>query len=672
MRASSLFPALLLATMAFSQENRTPANIDLPVLPIQPSDFERFFKSGNLDANKPEGALGLSYLHFQKADYPAAISQLEKFYVAFPKKSELAHAVSLMAHSYLASGDSAKAQEEFRRFATNGSWKGHPLQTPSLLGLGATLAPTDAGRAISYLTRALSNAGAKSFWTIPARLYLGDAYRRGKEYDRSVAHLLWVATNRVNSNAQWSFTAAWRLAQAYQERGSASDAVTWYRKVSVRPDAGAFKQEALTLVATLSDELGNKDDSTVAWKELVAQFPAAEAATKGRYLLGQRARQANQSDEVLTWWLPLTEDAHKGKPWRYEVLSAILKIHADRKDPAKQIGLSEAILSEFSSGSTPQGAAAGWRKTLLDDIYRLSSEAGDVEKQLRTGETLLSEFSESGAAWRRSILETAFRIYGERGEASKRADTAVRILAEFPDSSVVATVLPDLLYGNWRAQDYDGAAKIARKILAAPAWDGEAKREAAKYLIIIYERMKNDGAQAIEGYEAYFATNPPSSLDRLVVIRDYVSLLKKLGKQDSLRKGYEMLYVDARNPDEQHNTAYNLGMLLVDSDPIRAAALLEEAAARKPDSKNSVPALTTRMRLLAKNGRAEEAVYGAGKIVRAYPERKDLAAAILDLSKILEGAGQKAEAVKALKLLKSSFPASSESAQADEALSRLK
>ena len=92
MRSAVLISTLVFATGLFAQGGRTPANLDIPVIPAQTGDFERFFKAGNLDASKPNGALGLSFLHYQKADYPAAISQLEKFYVEFPKKSELAHA----------------------------------------------------------------------------------------------------------------------------------------------------------------------------------------------------------------------------------------------------------------------------------------------------------------------------------------------------------------------------------------------------------------------------------------------------------------------------------------------------------------------------------------------------------------------------------------------------
>lgn len=403
--------------------------------------------------------------------------------------------------------------------------------------------------------------------------------------------------------------------------------------------------------------------------DAVVHFQFALTNTKGfpdltlfaNWRLAQCFESLQKPSDALAFYSKIIEDA-SARAFELEALAQVAVLAQATGKMEESSDALRAISARYSQ--TPQAVKARYT------LGRRGKDGGQKEEVLTWwGGLTGAEYAKE--PWRQEILEGLFQMAREAKDGAKIASLAVQILTEFPSSSAVESVLPDLLYSSYRDNRLDGAVELAKRILSLARFDGEAKREAARYLIVIQEFQKKNLAAAAEAYESWFRLDPPAGLERLAVTRDYVALLTKLGEKEALRRGLTMLYESARSVGERHQAAYQLAQLWVDRDPVKAAALLDECARLKPDSKLSIPALKQQFLLLVKAGKATEAEKGALKFLLIYPEVAQAAPVLKEVAGALEKAGQKGPALRLWQRLKAEYPRSGEAASADEAISRL-
>lgn len=440
----------------------------------------------------------------------------------------------------------------------------------------------------------------------------------------AVTNLLSVVSNFKNKNP-YQLTTRVYLGEALRLTGKPKDAVPHFQFALTNakdfPDVNLFANWRL---AQSFEAMGNGNEAMAAYQRIIEDA-------------GARAFEL----EALSKLAALSEAAGKTE---------------DSSDALK------AISARY--GQTPQALKA--RYTL-----GLRGKAANSKEDVLTWWGGLTGPDFAKEPWRQEVLETLFSMAREAKDGAKISALANQILNEFPGSTAVESVLPELLYGSWRGKQFDAVSDLAKKILSSSKFDAETKRDTARFLIILEEFQKKNLAGAAEAYETWFKLDPPAGLERLTMTRDYVSVLSRLGQKEPLRKGLTMLYESARSVGEKQQAAWQLGQLWADSDPVKAAAFLEECARLRPDGKNAIPALKQRMQLLVKAGKGSDAERAATRFMLIYPEASQAAPMLQETAAALEKAGQKAGALRLWQKLKSEYPKSAQAAQAEDAVKRL-
>ncbi len=270
------------------------------------------------------------------------------------------------------------------------------------------------------------------------------------------------------------------------------------------------------------------------------------------------------------------------------------------------------------------------------------------------------------------VMTNLYGIYVVKKDVKKQTELINVLVKDYPTLPFTQTLLPEAMMVTYRAGDYETSAGFASMVTKQNQMEVEVRREASIYLIVISQYKKKDNDKALEAFDVYFKTQPPSSLERLGYLRDYLKLLKDLNKTDKLQKVYEELYALARLPGEKSTLAFELATLIQGTAKTNAAALFEICASIKPDGKNAISAQQNAAKLYAGEGNKQKAELIAAKLGRNYPDKNLAPPLFVELASIYEKKGNKADAVRLYQKIKSDFPKSTEASKADAEITRLK
>lgn len=349
-------------------------------------------------------------------------------------------------------------------------------------------------------------------------------------------------------------------------------------------------------------------------------------------------------------------------PTRLIAEQELIGIANQEKDKAAFIAATLQLIKEFGSSPRIDENRFALAKSYYDDGKK-SDAAANFEP------LLVAPYLKSPR--RPEALVYLARMAVDSGDRAQIRKWGLQLVKEQPTHSLSIQLLPDLLRFAYLDKDFSGAASMAETIKQNTSLDIEIRRDAIKYLILIYDLKAPDSQKALTAYQDFFRLNPPEGFEKLSTLRDYNKLLEKMGRKDILKETVQTVYEATRQPSDKSTNAFQLAQLYESSDKAKALQFYELAVSLQPDSKNAIPALQTAARLGVELGQSAKADFIVAKIIRNYPDKEPAPASYLLLAQAHEKAGNKSEAVKNYKRVAEGFPASSEARTASDALKKL-
>ncbi|MBL8995321.1 MAG: tetratricopeptide repeat protein [Spirochaetia bacterium] len=349
-------------------------------------------------------------------------------------------------------------------------------------------------------------------------------------------------------------------------------------------------------------------------------------------------------------------------PMRLIALQELVGIANQEKDKSAFVATSLQVIKEFGSSARIDENRFALAKSYYDDGKK-SDAAANFEPLLK------DPYMKSPR--RPEALVYLARMAVESGDRTQIRKWGVQLVKEQPTHSLSIQLLPELLRFAYLDKDYSGAAAMAEAIKQNTSLDIEIRRDAIKYLILIYDLKAPDSQKALNAYQDFFRLNPPDGFEKLSTLRDYNKLLEKMGRKDILKDTVQTVYEATRQPSDKSTNAFQLAQLYEPTDKAKALQFYELAVSLQPDSKNAIPALQTAARLGVELGQSAKADFIVAKIIRNYPDKEPAPASYLLLAQAHEKAGNKSEAVKNYKRVSEGYPSSSEARTASDALKKL-
>lgn len=290
-------------------------------------DFKAWFE--DISARQPadrssgEAAFRLGRRHFEKKDYPAAVTVLKKFSVEYIDHASIKDAQFYLGEAYFQTGDMENAASVFDRFAKNyQDAKEHPV----------------------------------------ALFRLGNAYYNQKNHEDAAK--AYAKLSDLYPQSEYIKPALFNLALCYKTIGETDKAEGTYRRYFELTGKGDDALAALWEIFNIQKTRGDVSGALKTLTEIYGESEGREDGLEAMYYMGELNYENRQPDEARDYWERLAQQKPAGSAWRLQGLVKLGEIYEGEKNYQEAARVYNDIARNSSKPEVAAAAAERARSLL--------------------------------------------------------------------------------------------------------------------------------------------------------------------------------------------------------------------------------------------------------------------------------------------------------------------